>query len=235
MIRGRLVAINDKPVSPDDYAEDRAKRLVDREFNLSNSAEAPPHNSITAGAWTPDAPGEVSVEEGLAETLGLKLGDTLRFDIGGMQSEARITSLRKVDWGSMHANFFVMYTVATLADVPVTYMGAFRAPETKGFDNALVRSLPERHQRRHERDHRPGAARARPGDPRGRVPVRLHAGGRPGGAVRGGHRHARGARARVRGDARGGRARAACCGRCSAPSWWASACWPASWPASWPR
>jgi len=142
MIRGRLVAINDRPVSPDDYSEERAKRLVDREFNLSNSAEAPPHNMITQGAWKPGAAGELSVEEGLAETLGLKLGDSLRFDIGGQQNEARITSLRKVDWGSMHANFFVMYTVAALADVPVTYMGAFRAPEVKGFDNALVRSYP---------------------------------------------------------------------------------------------
>jgi putative ABC transport system permease protein len=142
MIRGRLVAINDKPVTPDDYADARAKRLVDREFNLSNSVEAPAHNVVTAGAWTPGAPGEVSVEEGLAETLGLKLGDRLRFDIGGIRNEARITSLRKVDWGSLHANFFVMYTVAALADVPVTYMGAFRAPEVKGFDNALVRAFP---------------------------------------------------------------------------------------------
>ncbi|MDM0038046.1 ABC transporter permease [Variovorax sp. J22G21] len=142
MIRGRLISVNDKPVSPDDYADDRAKRLVDREFNLSNSAAAPPHNIVTAGAWKPDAPGEISVEEGLAETLGLKLGDSLRFDIGGIPSDARITSLRKVDWGSMHANFFVMYTVANLVDVPATYMGAFRAPETKGFDNALVRAFP---------------------------------------------------------------------------------------------
>ncbi|MDM0106393.1 FtsX-like permease family protein [Variovorax sp. J22R24] len=142
MIRGRLVAINDKPVSPDDYVDDRAKRLVDREFNLSNSVEAPAHNIVTAGTWKPGAAGEVSVEEGLAQTLGLKLGDALRFDIGGMQNDARITSLRKVDWGSMHANFFVMYTVASLADVPVTYMGAFRAPDVKGFDNALVRTYP---------------------------------------------------------------------------------------------
>ncbi|RYF34119.1 MAG: FtsX-like permease family protein [Comamonadaceae bacterium] len=142
MIRGRLIAINDKPVSPDDYTEDRAKRLVDREFNLSNSAEAPPHNAITAGVWKPEAPGEVSVEDGLAETLGLKLGDKLRFDIGGITNDARITSLRKVDWGSLHANFFVMYPVASLPDVPVTFMGAFRAPTTKGFDNALVRAYP---------------------------------------------------------------------------------------------
>ena len=142
MIRGRLIAINDKAVTPDDYAEERAKRLLDREFNLSNSAEAPAYNIVTSGKWTPDAKGEISVEEGLAETLGLKLGDKLNFDIGGIPSEAHITSLRKVDWGSLHANFFVMYTVATLPDVPATYLAAFRAPPQKGFDNSLVRSYP---------------------------------------------------------------------------------------------
>ncbi len=143
MIRGRLVEVNDKPVSPDDYADDRAKRLVDREFNLSNAAEQPPYNQIVAGQWKDNEAGAVSVEQGLAETLGLKLGDRLRFDIGGVQNDARITSLRKVDWGSLHANFFVMYPVAKLADdVPVTYMSAFRAPERKGFDNALVRDFP---------------------------------------------------------------------------------------------
>jgi putative ABC transport system permease protein len=143
MIRGRLVAINDKPVSPDDYADDRAKRLVDREFNLSNAAERPPHNEVVAGTWAPGKQGEVSVEQGLMETLGLKLGDRLRFDIGGQQNEARITSVRKVDWSSMHANFFVMYTVSSLGgDVPVTYMSAFRAPDRPGFDNALVRTFP---------------------------------------------------------------------------------------------
>jgi len=142
MIRGRLVAINDKPVSPDDYADDRAKRLVDREFNLSNAAERPSHNEVVAGSWEPETKGEVSVEQGLMETLGLKLGDRLRFDIGGQQNEARITSVRKVDWGSMHANFFVMYTVSSLGDVPVTYMSAFRAPDRAGFDNALVRTFP---------------------------------------------------------------------------------------------
>ncbi|OUM02404.1 ABC transporter permease [Variovorax sp. JS1663] len=143
MIRGRLVAINDRPVSPDDYTEDRARRLVDREFNLSNAMERPSHNEVVAGRWEPGRAGEVSVEEGLMETLGLKLGDRLRFDVGGQQNDARITSVRKVDWGSMHANFFVMYTVDSLgADVPVTYMSAFRAPDRQGFDNALVRTFP---------------------------------------------------------------------------------------------
>ncbi|WP_138517508.1 ABC transporter permease [Rhodoferax bucti] len=142
MIRGRLVAVNNKPVSPDDYTEDRAKRLVDREFNLSHSAKNPPHNLIVGGQWTEEEAGAISVEEGIAKTLNLKLGDSMRFDIGGVQTEAKITSLRKVDWGSMRANFFVMFPVSTLKDVPSTYMGAFKAPETKGFDNALVRQFP---------------------------------------------------------------------------------------------
>ncbi|TFZ03969.1 ABC transporter permease [Ramlibacter humi] len=142
MIRGRLVAVNGRAVGPDDYTEDRAKRLVDREFNLSHAAQAPAHNEVVAGRWTPEEKGAVSVEEGIAKTLGLKLGDTLRFDIGGIENEARITSLRKVDWGSMRANFFVMYPVSRMPDVPATYMSAFRAPDRRGFDSALVRQFP---------------------------------------------------------------------------------------------
>jgi putative ABC transport system permease protein len=50
--------------------------------------------------------------------------------------------LRKVDWGSFRANFFVMYPVSQMPDVPVTYISAFKAPQTKGFDNAMVRQFP---------------------------------------------------------------------------------------------
>lgn len=142
MIRGRLVAVNGRAVSPDDYTEDRARRLVDREFNLSNSATPPAHNEVVAGRWQPEEKGGASVEEGIAGTLGLKLGDKLRFDIGGIVQESEITSLRKVDWGSMRANFFVMFPVSHLPDVPTTYMSAFRAPDRAGFDNALVRGFP---------------------------------------------------------------------------------------------
>ena len=153
MIRGRLVAINGKDITPDNFEDDRAKRLVDREFNLSNSAEKPGHNQVVEGRWTANEANAVSVEEGLAKTLGLKLGDSLRFDIAGQTSEAKITSLRKVDWGSLHVNFFVMYPVAQLpAEVPVTFISAFRAPEAvapvagqaraPSFDNALVKAFP---------------------------------------------------------------------------------------------
>ena len=146
MIRGRLVAINGKPVGPNDYTDDRARRLVDREFNLSHAATPPTHNEISAGRWIDDEPGALSVEDGLAQTLGLKLGDRLRFDIAGSPVDGRITSLRKVDWGSMRVNFFVMFPRAEMPDVPASYIAAFREPETPNgapsLDNVLAREFP---------------------------------------------------------------------------------------------
>jgi putative ABC transport system permease protein len=142
MIRGRLVAVNQRDVKPDDYAEGRARRLVDREFNLSTAAQYPAHNTIVAGRWTPEEADGLSVEQGLAETLKLKLGDRLRFDIAGTLVEGRITSLRKVEWTSMRANFFVMFPKAAMPELPATYIAAFRAPATRGFDSALTREFP---------------------------------------------------------------------------------------------
>ena len=68
----------------------------------------PAHNTITEGRWFDDAQPEASVEQGLAKTLGLKLGDLLRFEVGGQSIDVKITSLRKLDWGSMRVNFFLI-------------------------------------------------------------------------------------------------------------------------------
>lgn len=142
MIRGRLIEVNGQTVSPDSYADDRAQRMVEREFNLSHAEQMPEKNTIVAGQWLPGEADGASVEEGIAKTLNLKLGDTLVFDIGGARHSARLTSLRKVDWGSMRANFFIIFPVANLPDVPSTYMAAYRAPRQAGFDNALLRQFP---------------------------------------------------------------------------------------------
>ena len=142
MIRGRLVAINGKTVSPQDYSEERAKRLVDREFNLSSRAAQPEHNAVVQGTWQDNEKDAVSVEVGIAQTLGLKMGDRLQFDIGGVLSEGRITSLRKVDWGSMRANFFVIYPVDNLPNVPLSYMAAFKTPDVPAFERNLLQQFP---------------------------------------------------------------------------------------------
>jgi putative ABC transport system permease protein len=145
MIRGRLTAVNGAPVTDQTYQADDAKRLADREFNLSATRDMPATNEIIAGKWYVDGPGvsEASVEQGIAKTLRLKLGDLLRFDIGGSVVEARVTSLRKLEWGSMRANFFVIINPAAMANTPQTFMTAFHlAPQAGGLTNELAREFP---------------------------------------------------------------------------------------------
>lgn len=151
MFRGRLVSINGEAVRSDAYEDPRAQRLVQREFNLSHSAELPLKNVIVDGDWTAGEAGTISVEEGLANDLGLKVGDTMGFDVAGDVVSARISDLRRVDWASMRVNFFALFPVAEMPDMPITYISAFRAPETsavgpdgivRSFDNQLVRNFP---------------------------------------------------------------------------------------------
>ncbi|MFP8834470.1 ABC transporter permease [Hydrogenophaga sp. XSHU_21] len=142
MIRGRLVAVNGQAVEPTQFESDRAQRLVEREFNLSHSTILPDHNTVSAGLWRADEADGLSVEQGLADELGLRLGDSLSFDIAGQVIQRRITSLREVDWASLRVNFFVIFPVADMPGVPLTYISAYRAPATPGFDNGLVRDFP---------------------------------------------------------------------------------------------
>jgi putative ABC transport system permease protein len=127
MVRGRLIEVNGKPVSEGDFAEERAKRLVEREFNLSHMDAMPGHNVLSAGQWFKPGDKEVSAEEGIARTLGWKVGDTLRFTVAGESFDAKLTSLRKLRWDSMRVNFFVIAPTSLLKDFPATYVSAFRA------------------------------------------------------------------------------------------------------------
>ncbi|MBC3870065.1 ABC transporter permease [Undibacterium oligocarboniphilum] len=146
MIRGRLIEVNQRAISQETYQEDQARRLVDREFNLSTMNDMPEMNSIVAGQWYDDshaAEPEASVEEGIAKTLRLKLGDQLTFDVAGQQVSARITSLRKLDWSSMRVNFFVIINPAAMRQMPQTWITAFHLPATdQVFVNRLTQDFP---------------------------------------------------------------------------------------------
>ena len=143
MVRGRLIAVNGKPVGPDDYEEPRAKRLVDREFNLSYDAQMPSSNRIEDGRWLKPGSAEVSLESGLAKTLGIKLGDKMTFDVAGQQFEVAVSSTRRVDWDTMRVNFFAILTPETLADMPQSWITSFYLPPEKAqVLPALVRQFP---------------------------------------------------------------------------------------------
>ena len=168
MVRGRLVAINAAPINAESYADPRARDLVEREFNLSWAEQMPEWNELVAGQWWSDSPskpnlpmppnpppplsggepggsqsGELSVEEGIADRLGIRLGDELTYDVGATPFTARVTSLRSVQWDSMKVNFFVIATPELLRDYPASYITSFYLPPDKvRVGDLLAREFP---------------------------------------------------------------------------------------------
>lgn len=128
MVRGRLVQINDRVVQVSDYEDNRAQRLVDREFNLTYARDTPAHNRVTAGAALDPTRPQVSVETGIAQTLGLSLGDRLVFEIGGEPVEVVVQNLRALRWDSMQVNFFMILTPAALENAPQSWITSVYLP-----------------------------------------------------------------------------------------------------------
>jgi len=125
MVRARLVTINGKAVSTDDYESQRAKHLITREFNLSWAAHMQPDNKIVEGAWwSKNEFGKplLSVEAKLAQTLKMKLNDELGFDINGTEVKVTISSLRTVDWDSFNVNFFTVAPPGLLEQYPANWI-----------------------------------------------------------------------------------------------------------------
>ena len=145
MVRARLIGINERSVAPADYSDDRARRLVDREFNLSWATQMQKDNRLIAGNWWGNKPrsDQFSMEDGIAKALGVGVGDKLTFDSAGNTFTAEITSLRKVDWDSFNVNFFVVAPPGLMDRFPVSYVTSFYLPPGNvGLLNALVKQFP---------------------------------------------------------------------------------------------
>jgi putative ABC transport system permease protein len=148
MVRGRLVRYNGRAVTGEDFAQggERARRLAEREFNLSFVERLRPDNEVVAGKfWGPQGPKqpEVSVEQDFAQMMGWKLGDKVEFDVAGQSFAATLTSLRKVDWQSFKPNFFVIGSPASLRGLPASYVLAVHSPTKRPrFTSELVAAFP---------------------------------------------------------------------------------------------
>ncbi|MEI2742048.1 MAG: FtsX-like permease family protein [Candidatus Competibacter sp.] len=146
MVRGRMTAINGRAVAPENFDNPRAKRLVEREYNLSWAERLQDDNRIVAGRWWNGGDrgqGVASVEKGLAELLGIAVGDILRFQIAGQTLEAKTVSLRTVEWDSFRVNFFVMFPPGVLDAYPATWITSFHLPlDRKPLLAELVRRHP---------------------------------------------------------------------------------------------
>ncbi|MBC7624052.1 MAG: ABC transporter permease [Aeromicrobium sp.] len=145
MIRGRLVSVAGTPVAQRGYTEERGKRLAEREFNLSWADKMQADNKIVAGKFwaADDTTPQFSVEDGLATTLNIKIGDELTYDVAGSRFTAKVTSLRKVEWDSFKANFFVIANRGVLDSYPASYITSFHlAPGNEALVTGLIRQFP---------------------------------------------------------------------------------------------
>jgi putative ABC transport system permease protein len=136
---GKLTAINGRAVDTLSFTDPQARDAADQQLRLSWSADLPPSNQVVAGAWPGPSPtrAEVSLDTSWRDRFQLKLGDTLRFEVGEGSIDARVTSIRKVDWSSFRVNFFLMLDPAHASDLPHTWLTSFYLP--RGHADELAR------------------------------------------------------------------------------------------------
>lgn len=142
MIRGRIMSVNGVDLP---RTEDRQQSRRQRETNFTWSDTLPADNSLVAGQWWQPETTEalVSVEREFAERMGIGLGDQVGFLVGSMPLEARVASIRELDWQSMRPNFFLVFPPRLLAAYPATFMTSFHLEqEDKTFLNRFIRSFP---------------------------------------------------------------------------------------------
>ncbi|MBA34723.1 MAG: ABC transporter permease [Oleispira sp.] len=143
MVPGRLIAINHISVKDDQrYSQDPA---VQRDLVLSGGDALPVGNTVTIGKWfNPESSkSELSIAENLSSRLGLNIGDELTFDVAGQKITARISSVRKVDWGSLKPNFFIIFSPDIVEQLPLNYLTSFYVPEDKNNElTQIIRDYP---------------------------------------------------------------------------------------------
>jgi putative ABC transport system permease protein len=131
VVRARLVAINGEPIARERWAGREDAWRVTREYVLTFADEAPAGTVVTRGRWWTRGERErawISVEAEAARALGVALGGTLTFDVQGVPVSAEVLSLRKVDWQTLGANFFVIFSPGPLDGAPLAYLGTARVP-----------------------------------------------------------------------------------------------------------
>ena len=146
MIRARMTAINDIPAEQLKFKDDSGRNFLEREQNLTWSADLMPDNQLIEGRWWSAADrGKplVSISTEYQEALHLRPGDRLRFDIAGETLDVEVASVRKIRWDSFRPNFFLVFPPGLLDGTAGTYMTSiYLTPAERPALLGLVRRFP---------------------------------------------------------------------------------------------
>ncbi|MCK4842746.1 MAG: FtsX-like permease family protein [Methylococcales bacterium] len=142
VVRGRLVKINDIAVQQIVSKDSQGERATHRDLSLTWGTQLPEDNKTIAGEWNSKEKGLVSIEQKLAKSLKVALGDKLTFTLGSKQLNATVSHIRSVKWDTMKPNFYMVFSPETLTGYPTTYITSFYLPaENKQVLNSLVKSF----------------------------------------------------------------------------------------------
>lgn len=150
MVRGRVVQINHSDIKDVLSEEALQHNSLKRELNMTWTSELPKGNKIVAGQWEwPEQSNDhsenktlISIEDKMAATLGLELGDSLSFKIGSESWTGEITSLRSIDWQTFTPNFYIIANPGALDSFAPTYINSFHLPKSQ---KTLVADLTNQH------------------------------------------------------------------------------------------
>ncbi len=145
LVRGRISRVDGVPLPKYRAKDARAQHGLEREMNLTWSAKPAPGNRVVAGKWwSPgDSMPQLSIEKERLAALGLRLGDTLTFTIGGEDITFKITSARDVQWDSFRPNFFMVASPGAIEQFAHTFITSFHVdPAQRSATLDLVRALP---------------------------------------------------------------------------------------------
>jgi len=144
VVRGRLTAVNQIAVQKRVSKDSQGDNAIHRDLSLTWAADLPNENKLQAGAWWTDTlPGQVSVEQKLAQSLSIKVGDSLTFTVGSQQFNATVANIRSLRWDTMKPNFYMVFSPGTLEAFPSTFITSFYLAENqKELLNTLVKKFP---------------------------------------------------------------------------------------------
>lgn len=132
LVRGRLIAVDGVALEDDAALSKAAGELAQRELNLSWIEQLKADNQIVAGQWFAAADtGEprMSIDSSVADRLSVGVGDSLTFDITGTPITATVESIRNIDWSSLQANFYVLFSPGVLDEFAATYITSLYVPD----------------------------------------------------------------------------------------------------------
>ncbi len=133
VLRARVVGVHGQEVSLENYEDVRGRGSLAREYTITYRPQLERNESIVSGAFwssTPSDQGEVSIEQSIHERFRINVGDTMRFDVMSRIIEARVTSVRRVEWEDSRAGgFMFVFRPGVLDRAPHGYISFFRGPQ----------------------------------------------------------------------------------------------------------